>query len=90
MTTLHEGSNYHQTRRHYATDMGPSKYYDGLEGHALCSSTGLTTEIYDQAAQNDMGVRYASFGHKVKQVSELPLCKRCERSAAKRGLEVAK
>lgn len=90
MTALYEGSNYHQTRRHYATAMEKSKYYDGLEGRALCSSTGITTEIYDQAAQDDMGVRYASYGYKVKQVSELPLCKRCERSAASRGLEVAK
>jgi hypothetical protein len=40
--TLLEGSNYHQTRRHYATEMAKSKYYDGLEGKALCASRGIT------------------------------------------------
>jgi hypothetical protein len=85
--TLLEGSNYHQTRRHYATEMAKSKFYDGLEGNALCASRRITTTIYDQAAQDDMAVRYAFTGHKAKKITNLPLCKRCEKAAAK--LEVS-
>lgn len=83
MTALLEASNYHQTRRHYATEMAPK--WKGKAGFPLCNNPGMPTEIYDQAYQ-DAASRM--WGHLAKTIGELPLCKNCEKQAAKHGLEV--
>ncbi|MFI6302131.1 hypothetical protein ACIBCH_09685 [Amycolatopsis thailandensis] len=80
MTELIEAANYHQTRRHYTTELVEMAH--GASGRSLCDN-----EVFDQAYQD-----YTAKIFSAKQVanSSLPLCKRCERKAAKEGLEVPK
>jgi len=72
-------ANYHQTRRHYATEMFDIRS-GGQYGVSLCA-----TDVYNQAYADRLAKDY---GFSPKLMSTLPLCKRCERKAAKEGMEV--
>lgn len=85
MTELIEASNNHQTRRHFTTSMRP--YWKGRMGMALCSTEGRPVEVFDQQYHDQSSKDY---GYPQVDNSSLPLCKRCERKAAKEGLEVPK
>lgn len=86
MTALLEAANYHQTRRHYAKELTSKAAGRGREGLALCTSEAAPTIVYDQDA-HDYWARVSRY-HASKQITELPLCKRCVKSAAAQGLEV--
>ncbi len=84
MTELIEASNYYQTKKHYAVSMEPSRP-GGRSGQAVCASASLPVEVFDQEHQ-DATTRV--WGGRSMPVGDLPLCKRCERKAAKEGMEV--
>ena len=79
MTVLIEAANYYQTRRHYTTEMRPY-HRRGMKGASLCSGA-IRTDVYDQAYHDDRGFTPVP-------ISSLPLCKLCERKAAKESMEV--
>lgn len=86
MTELIEASNYYQTRRHYAAAM-ESKRPGGKAGKAICATDAWPVEVFDQEHQD---LTFPMWGGTPKRIATLPLCKRCERKAAKGGLEVPK
>ena len=82
MTELTRASNWYQTRAHLVAALRPASY-GGQRGAALCSTESNPVEVYDQAGQQGLSVQY--WGHKVKQIDDLPLCKKCEKKAEKLG-----
>lgn len=89
--TLIETTNWGHTRRHLADAGTPQRPLmtsypgGGREGLALCDGK---TSVYDQEALN---AQAKSWGSRLeRRIDALPLCKRCERKAAKLGAEAAK
>ncbi|MFC3454055.1 hypothetical protein [Amycolatopsis speibonae] len=84
VTELIEAANFHQTRRHYGTQMIST--VAGMRGIALCSGQ-VKTDVFTQEYHDHLAQQ-----HRFERVenSSLPLCKRCERKAAKEGMEVPK
>lgn len=73
---LVEGANYYRERRHYAEAWDP----DGRGGAtAACSAA----RIYSEAWHRRQQLLYQPH-RPMKPLADLPLCKRCERKAAKR------
>jgi hypothetical protein len=72
--TLHEGGNYNGTRRHYVRAWTLKEPRGGMGGEPLCR---LTRYVYDQD-WHDKAAR--------KVVADMPLCRLCQRAAAKGGV----
>lgn len=83
MSTIEKAVNYYQTRVHYTTDLEPREVWHGPGrwGSSLCSTSAVNrVEVYDREARQHEADRY---GAPVKAFEDLPLCKKCERKAAK-------
>ncbi|MER7433160.1 hypothetical protein ABT341_00370 [Pseudonocardia alni] len=75
-------ANWYRTRLHYSINLMETTR--GRRGKALCSSPANTVEVMDQDEHNS----WEQYFHKrdAPPICELPLCKRCERKAAQRGV----
>jgi hypothetical protein len=80
---LELASNYHQTRAHYSNNLASASSRPQYRmGYALCDTEAVPVVVFDDAYHRAFWPRVA------KSAASLPLCKRCERKAAKRA-EVA-
>ncbi|AHH98241.1 hypothetical protein [Kutzneria albida] len=82
MSAIEEAANYHGTRRHYSSTLQPMPgLRPGRFGLALCNSESTPVTVYDGLAL--LGMAFPGQKKRRNDISELPLCKRCERKAAK-------